>query len=101
MKIEKLPTLGEHEAFYGYIVGLGIESNVDSVSGKIGTRFYASFAYGGETKVWLVPDPELFKLLSDYLCGMVRIRWDSRGDDYGYGKLWIKKVSGKWNVQLP
>jgi hypothetical protein len=81
----------------GYITGIGVERTTDPYN--IGRRLFATFEYNGETIVYQVPDPELFEILAQHLCGMASSRKNS--DDYGYSKLWIEKKDGKWIVDLP
>ncbi len=93
----QLETIGETEAFYGYITGLGIHPNADDESKSWG-NLYASFEYGGETKVWIVPDIELFNILANFLKAMA---WERHEGCIGMQKLWIVKRNKKWIVDLP
>jgi hypothetical protein len=93
----QLETIGETEAFYGYITGLGIHPNADDESKSWG-NLYASFEYAGETKVWIVPDTELFDILANSLKTMA---WERHEGCHGMEKLWIAKQNGKWIVDLP
>jgi hypothetical protein len=93
----QLETIGETEAFYGYITGLGIHP-CDDDKGKSWGNLYASFEYGGETKVWIVPDTELFNILASFLKSMA---WERHEGCCGMSKLWIAKQNGKWIVDLP
>jgi hypothetical protein len=93
----QLETIGETEAFYGYITGLGIHPCDDDES-KGWDNLYASFEYGGETKVWIVPDTELFNILASFLKSMA---WERHEGCHGMSKLWIAKQNGKWIVDLP
>jgi hypothetical protein len=95
-----LPVIGEQEKFYGYIVGVGVETDKGMDKEKY-CGMYAAFEYNGEVTIWSVPDPDLFEILSSHLVGMAKIRWDTTGDDYGYSKLWISKKGEKWDVDLP
>ena len=96
MSTRPTPTIGEASKFYGYIIGIGI---IESPGEEIGRRLYASFEYNGITTVFLVPDADLFQILSNHL---VKMAWSrTNTDDYGYEKLWIEKKNGKWVVDLP
>ena len=92
-----LETIGEEERFYGYITGLGIHACDDDKNDNWG-NLYASFEYAGETKVWIVPDTELFDILANYLKSMA---WERHEGCHGMEKLWIAKNNGKWIVDLP
>ena len=89
-------TIGEDEKFYGYIIGLQVER---CPTERVGKLLVATFEYRDEVKMWIVPDPRLFKILAGYLCSMAEFRVG--GEDYGYSKLWIKRQNGKWDVRLP
>ena len=95
---QSVPVIGEEADFYGYIVGLSVGLG-DPCPGYLDRHLYVMFEYNGKRKVWIVPDEELFKILSGYLCETAWLRKNS--DDYGYNKLWIEKKDGKWIVDLP
>ena len=82
-----MDTIGEEEKFYGYIIGLQVESC--PTDDRVGDKLYATFEYRGKPTVWRVPDAELFRILSEFLCGMAQDR--AGGAGYGCCKLWIKK----------
>jgi hypothetical protein len=87
--------IGESEKFYGYIIGLQVERcPTDQVSQKL----LAIFEYNDQQTLWIVPDIELFRILSGHLCSMAE--WRSKGD-FGYSKLWIKKQDDKWSANVP
>ena len=90
-----METISDTAQFHGYIIGLQIERTPDEVTGS---KLYAVFEYGGEVKLKLVPDYSLFNQLSTHLSIMASQR--SIGE-YGYNKLWIGKVNGRWEVSLP
>jgi hypothetical protein len=92
-----MEAITEKERFYGYIIGLQIERTQDVENP--GPRLYATFEYGNGVATWEVQDAELFSVLSSHLVSMAKTRMNT--DDYGYDKLWIKKVRGKWVVELP
>lgn len=95
-RVSKIPTITEDVAFYGYITGLGVER--DTGKPEVPARLFATFEYNGEVKVWLVPDAELFKELSEHLNEMAVLR---ELGDYGYNKVWIERRGGDWHVDLP
>jgi hypothetical protein len=98
MKTERqIKTIGPDEHFYGYIIGLQIEQNWEVKLGA--SELYALFEYNGETTIWIVPDYELFEILSKFLLLMAYERKES--DAYGMQKLWISKVGHQWIVDLP
>lgn len=92
----KIETIGEAEHFYGYITGVGIHP-CDGTD-DLNENLYASFEYAGETKVWIVPDIELFDALANCLKSMA---WERHEGCYGMQKLWIAKKNGNWIVDLP
>lgn len=94
-----LPIIGAESKFYGYITGIGIEHCPDPCVQPIPATLYATFEYGGETTVWVVPDHELFGILARHLADMAVMRHEH--GDYGYAKLWIGKKDGRWDVDLP
>jgi hypothetical protein len=94
-----LETITETEAFYGYITGLGIEQNYDPENSER-PKFYATFEYAGETKIWIVPDSKLFGILANHLHSMAALREGIVGA-YGMNKLWIQKIGTLWSVDLP
>jgi hypothetical protein len=99
MQTNSLPVIGTDEHFYGYITGLGIESCPNLGDGPVPSTLYATFEYGSETTVWVVPDHELFALLAEHLKNMAFERHTT--DAYGISKLWIGKRDGRWSVDLP
>ena len=95
-----MKTITETENFYGYIVGLQVDQNAGYTSrGYAGLKLYATFEYQKTISIWEVPDLALFKILAEHLCKMAWSRFEI--GEYGYEKLWIKKVNGKWHVSLP
>ena len=98
MKTEtQIQTIGPDEHFYGYIIGLQIEQDWQVELGA--SRLYALFEYNGEPTIWIVPDYELFEILSRFLLSMAQER--SKSDAYGMSKLWISKQGHQWIVDLP
>ena len=90
----------ETEQFYGYLIGLHVEQDAEpDMDGMVSPKLYAIFEYGRKASVWEVPDVELFKILAKHLCDMAWSR--SKIGEYGYEKLWIKRVNGWWHVDLP
>ncbi len=95
-----MKVITETEQFYGYLVGLHVEHEAEpDLDGTVSPKLYANFEYGTEASVWEVPDLELFKILAEHLCQMAWARRENA--EYGYEKLWIKKVDGRWHVDLP
>jgi hypothetical protein len=92
-----ISTIGPEEKFYGYITGLGVENDRDD--GTVPSRLYATFEYNGKATVWIVPDHELFAILSRHLCDMAFYR--NEGECYGISKLWIAKRGDGWVADLP
>lgn len=88
---QAMRTIGESPAFYGYVVGLVSRKN----------QLLVTFEYNDDIEVWIVPDAELFRLLADHLCGNAQSQHESDGEDFGYNKVWIEKIDGKWSVTLP
>jgi hypothetical protein len=95
----KIPTIGTGEHFYGYLTGLGVGGTLED-SWEHDLNLYAMFEYNGARSVWIVPDSELFEILSKHLCSMAWYRKNA-SDDFGYNKLWIEFKDGKWIVELP
>ena len=89
------PLITKESKFYGYLTGIHLGS-FDSP--ETTNTIFAPFEYNGLT-TWQVPDFELFKILTDYLCDGVQERYES--DGFGRIKLWIEKKDGKWIVELP
>ena len=95
-----MKTITETENFYGYIIGLQVERYPNAgPTTQVGTKLYATFEYQKTISIWEVPDLALFKILAEHLCKMAWSRFEI--GEYGYEKLWIKKVNGKWHVSLP
>lgn len=95
-----MKTITETDNFYGYIVGLRVEQGAKpDMDGIVSPKLYATFEYRREVSTWEVPDLALFKILAEHLCQMAWARRENA--EYGYEKLWIKKVNGKWQVSLP
>jgi len=61
-----VPTIGPEQRFYGYITGLGIE-NWHASGSPMPRRLFATFEYNGKSEIWIVPDEELFEILSSHL----------------------------------
>jgi hypothetical protein len=101
MTQKPIPVIGTAPAFYGYIVGLSVGLWDWEFEGQQEDRnLYVMFEYGGNHSVWLVPDSDLFRILSRFLCEQAWHR--SNTDAYGNAKLWIeRKEDGKWLVDLP
>ena len=92
--------ISESEAFYGYIIGLQVEHCPQlGPDSPIGTKLIAFFEYGDEVSVWEVPDLDLFQILGRHLLSMADARYVH--GEYGYEKLWIRKLHGRWLVDLP
>jgi hypothetical protein len=97
--VREVPTIGPEKRFYGYITALGIENWHNAPNDPMPRRLFATFEYNGKTNVWIVPDEDLFKILSSHLNDMA---WHYKNtDEYGYAKLWIEKRDGEWHVDLP
>jgi len=97
-EIDFCGTIGPEERFYGYIVGLHLEHAEGDL--ELPAKAYARFEYGNTTSVWLVPDYELFRILSEHLKQNAWCRLET--DDNGYNKVWIEKLKdGTWSVSLP
>jgi hypothetical protein len=99
MQTQPLPVIGTEPHFYGYITGLGIESCPNLSDAPVPSTLYATFEYGSETTVWVVPDHKLFAMLAEHLKSMAFERDTS--DAYGISKLWISRRDGRWIVDLP
>lgn len=95
--VEIAGTIAEKESFYGYIIGLWVEPEYDP-DRRAPSKLYARFEYSGSSRVWLIPDYDLFKVLTSHLADMARMR---SCDGYGMEKLWIGKKDGKWVADLP
>jgi hypothetical protein len=93
-----IPTIGPEEKFYGYITGIGISQNFEIEDG-FASKMYVTFEYRNITTAYLVPDPELFSILSTHLISMALQR--SISDSYGFQKLCISKHNDRWIVDLP
>jgi hypothetical protein len=59
---------------------------------------FARFEYASTTEVYEVPDHELFRILSVFLSDEAQIR---NVAESWLNKLWIQKVNGIWEVELP
>jgi hypothetical protein len=94
----KIPIISENETFYGYIVGLQIERGDLQNSPECPNRMFARFEYGSDTVVYEIPDHQLFRKLSFFLSDEAEVRNISESR---INKLWIKKVDGNWNIELP
>jgi hypothetical protein len=94
----KLPTIGEEAKFYGYIVGLSV-GLCDAGTEQLDRHPYVMFEYNDQRNVWIVPDDNLFGILSRYL---VKTAWERKNiDGCGHNKVWIEKRNGRWEVSLP
>jgi hypothetical protein len=98
MTTNSIPIISEKSSFYGYIVGLQIERGDLDSSPECPHRMFARFEYGSKTKIFEIPDHELFRILSVFLSDEAQIRNVSESR---LNKLWIEKLDGKWEVELP
>lgn len=89
--------IGPEARFYGYIAGLDVEVEENERPDR---RFHAVFGYNGEYTMWIVPDAELFKLLTDYLWKQAACIQEKCGTGSGEYKLWIERKGDKWIVEL-
>jgi hypothetical protein len=88
--------IGEQEACYGYLTGLGVQDPWDPETATEHI-LYASFACAGKTQVWIVPDVLLFKTLTEFLYAMA-LHGDCQ-EMGGIYKLSIFKANNTWKVQ--
>lgn len=89
-------TIGPASRTYGYLVGLALERGDLGYSKKFPGRMFARFEYLDKTSVFIVPDWELFELLSKHLSESARVR--SQSGNYAYEKLSIAKGADGWTV---
>lgn len=83
--------------FYGYLVGLSLERGDLGYSKEYPGRMYARFEYQDQSETYVVPDWELFTVLSSHLCDNARVR--AQLGNYGFAKLWIEKTTAGWEVR--
>jgi hypothetical protein len=93
------PTIQAQPQFYGHLVGLSLERGDLGYSKEYPGKMYARFEYQDQSTTYVVPDWELFTLLSSHLCDNARVR--AQLGNYGFAKLWIEKTSAGWAVTAP
>ena len=98
MATPEFETISTKPKFYGYIVGLHLQPNEDA-DVSTAPQMFATFEYSSGPKTYIVPDPDLFRMLAYHLCDNGQMRYEH--GQFGYAKLWIEMTSEGWSVTLP